>query len=40
MNIPGFNGMRIGTVLWSAARSFMNNDMLTYAAALAYQLLF
>ncbi|GIZ53698.1 YihY/virulence factor BrkB family protein [Noviherbaspirillum aridicola] len=40
MNIPGFHGMRAGSVLWSAARNFLNNDMLTYAAALAYQLLF
>lgn len=40
MNIPGFHGLRIGTVLLEAGRNFVRNDMLTYAAALAYQLLF
>ena len=40
MNIPGLKGIGLGTVLLSAAKNFLRNDMATYASALAYQLLF
>ncbi|MFC5458453.1 YihY/virulence factor BrkB family protein [Massilia niabensis] len=40
MNIPGLKGIGLGTVLLSAAKNFVRNDMATYASALAYQLLF
>ncbi|SNT35390.1 membrane protein [Noviherbaspirillum humi] len=40
MNIPGLHGLGIGKVLMSAAKNFIRNDMATYAAALAYQMLF
>src|SRR5688500_4841173 len=40
MNIPGFGGMPIGSVLTASARNFFRDDMATYASALAYQILF
>jgi membrane protein len=40
MKIPGLKGIGLGTVLLSAGKNFVRNDMATYASALAYQLLF
>ena len=40
MNIPGLKGLGLGTVLLSAAKNFVRNDMATHASALAYQMLF
>lgn len=40
MKIPGLKGVGLGTVLLSAGKNFVRNDMATYASALAYQLLF
>lgn len=40
MRIPGFRGVSVRTVASETAREFMADDMLTYAAALAYQVFF
>jgi membrane protein len=40
MNIPGLRGMNIITLLKRTVTYYLENDMLTYAAALAFQALF
>ena len=40
MGIPGLRGVRITTLVKEAIRDFMDDDMTTYASALAYQVLF
>src|SRR5512143_861137 len=40
MQIPGLAGLDPGTVLKRALKEFLDNDMLTHASALAYQVLF
>ena len=40
MHIPGFRGLGPGTVVKQAIMDFLADDMPTYAAALAYQVLF
>ncbi len=40
MPIPGLRGLGRGTVLQRGVTDFVAEDMATYAAALAYQVLF
>ncbi len=40
MHIPGLRGLGPGTVVKQAVMDFLADDMPTYAAALAYQVLF
>jgi membrane protein len=40
MQIPGFRGVRVRHVAKESVRCFLEDDMATYAAALAYQVLF
>ncbi len=40
MPIPGLRGLGLSTVLQRAVTDFVAEDMATYAAALAYQVLF
>jgi uncharacterized BrkB/YihY/UPF0761 family membrane protein len=39
MDIPGLRGLGLGTMLQRAITDFSADDMATYAAALAYQVL-
>jgi membrane protein len=40
MKIPGLRGLHAGRLLADAVKAFIDDDMLTYASALAYQILF
>ncbi len=40
MQIPGFRGLSFRTVMRCAAKDFVEDDLLTYAAALAFHVLF
>ena len=40
MTIPGLRGLRPGTIIKRSVKDFFDDKMLTYAAALAYQVLF
>ena len=40
MHIPGLRGLGPGSVLKRSVTDFIADDMATYAAALAYQVLF
>ncbi|HYD82065.1 MAG TPA: YihY/virulence factor BrkB family protein [Paucimonas sp.] len=40
MNIPGLRGLSPGSILKETVREFFEDDMTTYASALAYQVLF
>lgn len=40
MRIPGFRGLKLGLVIRKTITDFFDDDMTTYASALAYQVLF
>ncbi|HEX6292050.1 MAG TPA: YihY/virulence factor BrkB family protein [Herpetosiphonaceae bacterium] len=40
MRVPGFHGLRVSTLAMRSVRDFLADNMLTYAAALAYHVLF
>ncbi len=40
MNVPGLRGLGLWTVIKHSVKKFIDDKMLTYAAALAYQVLF
>ena len=40
MLFPGLNGLPLGKVLIRTVKEFIDDEMSTYASALAYQMLF